>query len=132
MSLHPSAQGRNTSGILGNRFDYAFNDPTGDLYPGSPGFVRSSDTSREAAESFTVQAASIRARVLGEYIKAHPFGLTGDDVAARLGLGLIAIRPRVAELHTDGTLADSGERRTLPSGRRGAVLVLADGGADAR
>jgi hypothetical protein len=117
MQIHSSALARNID---------LFPDTVADLYPQAPGYVKGSDTSREAAEAFKEPAHTIANRVLAEYIKAHPAGLTSNEVADRLGLTLINVRPRCAELHTGGFLTDSGQRRALSSGRRGAVLTLSD------
>lgn len=127
--IHPSARGRNTSGILGDRFTYPFNDSVADLfghvppptYPHAPGWRGKLETSREAAESIAVRAGTIRARILDLYLE-NPNGLTSDEVADRLDMTAIMVRPRCAELHGAGLLADTGHRRVNRSGRRAAVL----------
>jgi len=48
-------------------------------------------------------------------------GLTADEVAGRLGLSILSIRPRITELARLGKVRDSGERRRNGSGRKAIV-----------
>src|SRR5688572_4931786 len=91
-----------------------------DTYPDAPGYQRGSDTSEAAARAFKVTAATLRGRVLETYLNAHG-GLTCNEASERCEIPLINCRPRVAELHTNGFLEDTGERRTNANGRTAAV-----------
>lgn len=51
-------------------------------------------------------------------------GLTPDEVAARLGLSVLTVRPRCSELMRRGRIVDSGTRRVNASGRKAKVLVV--------
>lgn len=95
-------------------------------YPHVPGSRRGApETSREAAESIAPIASSIRARVHAAIAERGEAGATGDVVAETLELSPVQVRARIAELHADKRVADSGRREMLGSGRRGVVWVLA-------
>jgi predicted ArsR family transcriptional regulator len=49
---------------------------------------------------------------------------TADEIALRLGLSILAARPRCAELVKRGFLEDSGERRKNNSGRSATVWAI--------
>ncbi|MEM7121911.1 MAG: hypothetical protein AAF563_11580 [Pseudomonadota bacterium] len=51
-------------------------------------------------------------------------GLTPDEVASRLGLSVLTVRPRCSELMRHGRIVDSGTRRVNASGRKAKVLVV--------
>lgn len=85
-------------------------------YPAVPGW-KGRDTSREAAER--VPAKVLQAKVLAEFRPGCWF--TADEVAERLNLSVLSVRPRVCELSALGKLRDSGERRKNPSGRSAIV-----------
>ena len=51
-------------------------------------------------------------------------GLTPEEVAARLGLSVLTVRPRCSELMRRGRIVDSGTRRVNASGRKAKVLVV--------
>lgn len=87
-------------------------------YPHAPG-ARDADTSRAAATDAAETAPQLRARALA--VLEHSNGLTADEVAGRLGLSILSIRPRVTELSRLGKVRDSGERRRNASGR-GAIV----------
>lgn len=96
-------------------------------YPHFPGSRRGApETSREAAESIAPIASSIRARVHAAIAERGAAGATGDVVADALELSPVQVRARIAELHADKRIADSGRREMLGSGRRGVVWVLAN------
>ncbi|MGU3316308.1 hypothetical protein ACLBWH_12225 [Sphingomonas sp. M6A6_1c] len=48
-------------------------------------------------------------------------GLTADEVAGRLGLSILSIRPRLTELARLGRVRDSGSRRRNVSGKQAIV-----------
>lgn len=87
-------------------------------YPHLPG-AQERDTSREAAEEIAPTAPQLRARALAVLERSN--GLTADEVAGRLGLSILAIRPRVTELARMGKVRDSGARRRNASGKRAIV-----------
>lgn len=68
------------------------------------------DTSQAAAEAIAPKAGTIKDRVL-EAMHAHPFPLTADEIAKRLNLEFISVRPRVTELANANRVKDSGVRR---------------------
>jgi len=87
-------------------------------YPLQAGYKPTSpDTSRESAES--INAGTLRAEVL-EALKF--FGsLTADEVACKLGLSILSIRPRLSELRKLGAVKDTGIRRKNSSGKNAVV-----------
>lgn len=87
-------------------------------YPNAPG-AQNCDTSRAAAIDAAATAPQLRARALA--VLEHSNGLTADEVAGRLGLSILSIRPRVTELSRLGKVRDSGQRRQNASGKRAIV-----------
>lgn len=101
------------------------NNPTGRLaarllpYPSSPGF-KVAGPSQQAATVVAGTAKALRERAL-ECFKAAPAGLTADEVAAELDASVLAIRPRVAELHRTAKIEDTTKRRKNHSGMSATV-----------
>lgn len=89
-----------------------------DSYPAVPGW-KARDTSRAAAEATPAQL--LRGKVLAEFKRYGGCWLTADEVAERLGLSVLSVRPRVCELSALGSIYDSGERRKNASGRSAIV-----------
>lgn len=87
-------------------------------YPASPGHY-GSDTSRAAAEHIAPDAARLRGMVLAEIRRAPG---TADEIAGRLALSILSVRPRVTELAKTGAIEDTGERRANASGRSAKVM----------
>lgn len=87
-------------------------------YPHHPG-ARDRETSQEAADTVAKQSMILRARALDEIERSN--GLTADEVAGRMGMSILSIRPRVTELSRLGKIRDSGARRPNASGRRAIV-----------
>lgn len=87
-------------------------------YPHQPG-AQDRDTSRAAASSAADTAPLLRARALAVLERSN--GLTADEVAGRLGLSILSIRPRITELARMGKVRDSGVRRRNASGRNAIV-----------
>lgn len=87
-------------------------------YPKSPGFKEKGGTSQEAAESMAGRVGILRGQALAT-IKLAP--ATADEVAAILGETVLAIRPRISELHHMGLIDKTGARRINASGRRAWV-----------
>ena len=65
-------------------------------YPAGPGW-KAEGTSREAAENIAERAITLRA-LCYHFLREHPYH-TADEVAEALGESVLAIRPRVSELH---------------------------------
>ena len=90
-------------------------------YPSEPGY-KEDDTSKEAAESFGKdKAATIRGKVVTMLFKHGP--QTADEVAERLKMSVLAVRPRFSELKR-GFIVDTGIRRLNLSGKRAKVWGL--------
>lgn len=87
-------------------------------YPNHPG-AQDRDTSRAAADDAAETAPQLRARALAVLERSN--GLTADEVAGRLGLSILSIRPRVTELSRLGKVRDSGQRRQNASGKSAIV-----------
>lgn len=87
-------------------------------YPAVPG-AQDRDTSRAAADAIAPAAGLLRNRALAAV--EHSNGLTADEVAGRLGLSILSIRPRLTELARLGKVRDSGARRKNVSGRPAIV-----------
>lgn len=85
-------------------------------YPGIAG-SKEGTTSLDAARAVE---ASGRARHLRDLVGAwYAKGWTGtaDECAAALNESILSIRPRVSELHRQGVLMHSGDRRRSDGGR---------------
>ena len=91
-------------------------------YPLSPGF-KAPGTSQDAARAMRGKAETLREKVFDEIAAAGPSGLTADQVAARLGETVLAVRPRLSELYhaTPSRIIKTGERRTNDSGMKAFV-----------
>lgn len=87
-------------------------------YPHVPG-AQNRDTSHAAAAE--IAAATPRLRGLALAIVEKSNGLTADEVAGKLGLSILSIRPRITELARLGKVRDSGQRRPNASGRSAIV-----------
>lgn len=90
-------------------------------YPDRPGF-KEPTTSADAAASMEKSAPRLRDKCK----RALLFGpATADEVAKRLDMSVLAIRPRFTELQRQGVIAETGERRPNESGRNAKVWRLA-------
>lgn len=94
-------------------------------YPDHPGHKRRR-TSRAAAEAMAPKAGSIRQRVY-DALKAKPG--TPEEIAARLGVPVMNVRPRCSELAADAPgrgplIRDTGLRRTAMGGREAIVWEI--------
>ena len=87
-------------------------------YPHQPG-AQHRDTSRAAADEVAQTAPLLRAKALAVVEQSN--GLTADEVAGRLGLSILSIRPRLTELSRLGKVRDSGARRRNASGKNAIV-----------
>lgn len=89
-------------------------------YPVAAGFKGFAETGRQAAQS--IDADTLRARVLAEL---HNGPGTADELAYRIRVDKLSIRPRCSELAAMGKITDSGVRRENSSGRRAVVWEVA-------
>jgi len=89
-------------------------------YPEAPG-AQDRETSQAAADFIAPTAPQLRARALAIVERSNV--LTADEVAGRLGLSILSIRPRLTELSRLGKVRDGGTRRKNKSGRNAIVWV---------
>ncbi len=91
-------------------------------YPDVPGAKDRSEGSPsvEAAATVAPRAAHLRTLVLSQ-LNRHPGGLTTDECAEKMGEGVLSVRPRFSELHRDGAIEKTTERRRNASGMSAAV-----------
>ncbi len=90
-------------------------------YPFIPGFKPTAPaTSREASPSCE-SAATLRARCI-QSLAICPG--TADEIADRLGVSFLSIRPRISELRAQGTVVPSSVRRPNDSGKSAVVWQL--------
>jgi DNA-binding IclR family transcriptional regulator len=75
----------------------------------------------------SVRIERLRALVL-QMLAAVPCGLTADEIAAKLGESVLAVRPRVSELFHAGLIEKTGERRPNASGLNAHVWKKAAAG----
>lgn len=99
-----------------------------DHYPNRAGYTEHS-TSMDAAVAIegTGRAARLRDKVQSALRYSgliYTEGLTADEIAYRLGESPLSIRPRVAELHKQGLIEPTGERRKSSGGRPSHVWRL--------
>lgn len=93
-------------------------------YPHAPG-AQDRDTSRAAADDIAETAPQLRGRALAVIERSN--GMTADEVAGKLGLSILSIRPRMTELSRLGKVRDSGQRRPNASGRNAIVWCAVKG-----
>jgi hypothetical protein len=89
-------------------------------------FVRTSDTSVQAAEEAAEAAPTQRQRVLDE-LAAYSEGLTDEELQMALPMNPSTERPRRIELVRMGLVADSGRTRRTMAGRQATVWVAVEG-----
>lgn len=92
-----------------------------DLYPARAGAKVATGPSRAAAEGVTASAKrhDTHAQILATLRDHGP--ATADEIADRLGLDRLYVRPRVSELRATGRVRDHGTRRKNPGGRTATV-----------
>ncbi len=90
-------------------------------YPNAPGFKRDG-TSQEAAESMESVCSFLQRQCLEALTETNR---TADEVAGRLNISILTIRPRMSELVAKAKIVDSGERRLNTSGKRAVVWRVA-------
>jgi predicted ArsR family transcriptional regulator len=92
---------------------------THDPYPVGPGSKERGGTSEEAAERIASRAETVRLQVLA-LLRAGG-KLTADEIAKKLKLSVLSVRPRVSELAARGLIERTGGRRQNQSGMNAAV-----------
>lgn len=90
---------------------------TPEPYPYAAGYKRDGTSSDAAAY---VDAGTLRGQVLASLRVQGP--ATADEVAARINIDRLSIRPRLSELQHLGKVRDSGLRRRNASGRYAMVF----------
>lgn len=88
-------------------------------YPRQPGF-KAPGPSEEAARRVAGDASRLRAAVLAE-LHQWAGGRTADEIAAGLRRSILSVRPRVSELHADGKIMPTDDRRRNESGHSATV-----------
>lgn len=81
------------------------------------------DTRRESERQIAPERARLQRAVLEAVERGGP--MIADEIAARIGETVLAVRPRVCELAKAGLLRDTEERRTNQSGRPAIVWAAA-------
>jgi hypothetical protein len=95
------------------------------LYQGHPPAQVHSPTSVAAARAAEPRAGTARARVL-DVLRAHPEGLTDEQIQTELDMSASTQRPRRVELVQLGLVRDSG-RTALTASKHRAVVWVARG-----
>jgi len=92
-------------------------------YPNTPGHRGPAETSRAAADAIKPKALNIQQMVV--YMLDNHGPQTADEIASRLHLSILAVRPRCSELRKRGIIYDSTMRRKNASGIHAVVWRLA-------
>lgn len=92
------------------------------VYPDAPGH-RNVDTSIAAANAIAPQLGRLQLMAETAIREAGLYGLTADELAARLGMDRWSIQPRTSELRRKGLIRDSGLRRLNATGKQAIVWV---------
>jgi len=90
-----------------------------------PGFVKDSETSREAAVSMISSAATLREKAYDYIVSKGADGATSDEVQAALQLTHQTGSARVTELKNAGRIVATGQKRKTRQ-RRNAMVYVAD------
>ena len=80
------------------------------------------DTSHDAALGMTEERLSKLAQAALACIKAHPGGVTAQDMARLTGVDHNTMSPRLRPMADRGLIHDSGERR-IPEGKTRPTIV---------
>lgn len=92
------------------------------VYPDTPGH-RNVDTSIAAANALVPKLGRLQRMTEGAIRDAGAYGLTADELAARLGMDRWSIQPRTSELRRKGLVRDSGQRRRNATGKLAIVWI---------
>lgn len=91
-------------------------------YPDQPGF-KVGGTSRDAAKATASRASYLRDLILAAIVDSGWRGLTADQSASKVGVSILAARPRLSELHAQGKIIKTNERRPNSSGLSASVWI---------
>ncbi len=97
-------------------------DETLDLFDSAYARRTDPDTSQDAADAMTDDRLTELAQAALDGIRAHPEGITAQDLARLTGYDHNTISPRLRPLANKGLIHDSGERR-IPLGKTRATIV---------
>ena len=92
------------------------------VYPDTPGH-RNVDTSIAAANALAPKLGRLQRMAEAAIREAGLYGLTADELAARLGMDRWSIQPRTSELRRKGLIRDSGLRRPNATGKQAIVWI---------
>lgn len=92
------------------------------VYPDAPGH-RNVDTSIAAATALAPKLGRLQRMAETAIRNAGQYGLTADELAARLGMDRWSIQPRTSELRRKGLIRDSGLRRPNATGKQAIVWM---------
>lgn len=90
---------------LGDDLFPGWENPATPHYPRTPG-SKGGETSRLAAQRIAPSVTALRRSVVEE-LRRQP-DQTADEIAGRLGISFLSIRPRCSELRANGVIAPSG------------------------
>ena len=90
-----------------------------------PPYVRTSNTSREAAESIAHATGSLRSKILAHLADSGIEGKTCDECEVDLEMSHQTTSARIRELREDKAILDTGLQRKTRSNRNAAVYVAA-------
>lgn len=91
-------------------------------YPNAPG-QRNVETSIAAADALAPKLGRLQRMANSAIRNAGSYGLTADELAARLDADRWSIQPRTSELKRKGLIRDSGQRRTKRTGKLAIVWI---------
>lgn len=91
-------------------------------YPDAPEH-RNIDTSITAATALAPKLGRLQRMAETAIRDAGQYGLTADELAARLGMDRWSIQPRTSELRRKGLIRDSGLRRPNATGKQAIVWI---------
>jgi hypothetical protein len=92
------------------------------IYPDAPGH-RNVDTSIAAADALAPKLGRLQRMAETAIRDAGLYGLTADELAARLDMDRWSIAPRTSELKRKGRIRDSGQRRPNRTGKQAIVWI---------
>jgi predicted transcriptional regulator len=93
-------------------------------YPDRPGYVATSDTSEDAADSLSDNSLSRLRRWVYEHIKGNPNGATCDEIEVALDMRHQTASARLRELFLGGLVYTTDECRLTRSRRRAHVYRI--------
>jgi hypothetical protein len=92
------------------------------VYPDAPGH-RDVDTSIAAANALAPKLGRLQRMAEAAIREAGLYGVTADELAARLDMDRYSIQPRTSELRRKGLIRDSGLRRPNATGKQAIVWI---------